>query len=99
MCACAYTHDTHIFSFIFIQNISILFENERGWGFSLYNVFILVSSICLHECWLVSSAMDSGHSGPEGVGKIVHTGELASGWFTHGSSEFGISSSQGMPPA
>ena len=47
----AYTHDrTRIsFKFLFIQNIYILFENERGWDFVLYHLFILFSSICLNE--------------------------------------------------
>ena len=47
----AYTHDrTRIsFQFLFIQNIYILFENERGWDFVLYHLFILFSSICLNE--------------------------------------------------
>ena len=47
----AYTHDTHIFS-IFIHSEylhSLLFENERGWDFVLYHLFILFSSICLNE--------------------------------------------------
>ena len=47
----AYTHDrTRIsFQFLFIQNIYILFENERGWDFVWYHLFILFSSICLNE--------------------------------------------------
>ena len=51
MCV-AYTHDrTRIsFQFLFIQNIYILFENERGWDFFfLYHLFILFSSVCLNE--------------------------------------------------
>ena len=37
------------FQFLFIQNIYILFENEKGWDFLLYHLFILFSSICLNE--------------------------------------------------